>query len=634
MLKKILAAILAVSLCLSVFAGCGGRFDENEIEFVVHGSDYEVSTYTAMVDAFNDTYGKEHGIKAYITRKNSGGYNTYIQTTASTKSGPDVYLIVEDNFKRDVNAGMIGEIEAEFNAVTDIDVSDIYPIMTNRLRYNKYNNTSDASDPIYGLPIDTKPTAIFYNESLFEEAGIITISVDEENIEAWNNNKIPDNRGKYKRDFPQLEGVTVPAKGYYRSRRPYVTYGDVKIPWSVPSPDEVLVFNNRIAMNWDEVEDIAMLFTPQYNSAARNFGNELFGKTEGTQFGYFTEWWFNYGWSVGGDCLEDLSGNGDWNFSLLDPNTNYIVNEGKTYTGLYTGKTYTAGETLEFTDKMNVPAGELLVADGEGGYTYNGQAVGNREGLDALIADGTLSELPSTREAFTRYLKLGTSTEASFDGEAGLDISPNPNLFTGGNTAVNYFIDGNMPMLVTYSIYMTSISDYLGNNKVGTESRPVKWDVAPLVVYKEYTDPTDPQCDEVKVKGKTAGHSNSTAMVVRARSPKKKAAAAFIKWMASKEGQSVRVSEGFFPNQASLLDQIEFPTYSAPSNVRVFSEALEFQGAGDWWYMSDYEWINVWAVPLNTYVRNDRLDFVEWYTEAIPDTNEKLKDDNYKYHEE
>ena len=98
MLKKILAAILAVSLCLSVFAGCGGHFDENEIEFVVYGSDYEVSTYTDMVDAFNANYGKSHGIEAHITRKNSGGYNTYIQTTASTKSGAVVYLLVEENF--------------------------------------------------------------------------------------------------------------------------------------------------------------------------------------------------------------------------------------------------------------------------------------------------------------------------------------------------------------------------------------------------------------------------------------------------------------------------------------------------------------------------------------------------------
>ena len=377
--------------------------------------------------------------------------------------------------------------------------------------------------------------------------------------------------------------------------------------WTYPDENEVLVFNNCIAMNWDEIEDLAMLFTPSYNtSAAAEFG---------TDFGYFTEWWFNYGWSVGGDCLTDLSGNGDWNFSLLDYTPNFMVT-GESYTGAYTGKTYTKGETLEHLDKFDIPAGELMTPDNEGGYTYNGQKIGIRQSVTEAAENGTLTALPSTREAFTRYLKLGAEKTADIEGEGGLAISPNPLTFST-RTRMNYFYSGKMAMLVDYSSYMATVSEQ-------AEERGFKWDIAPLAVYKEYVDPLDPDCDETVVVGKTAGQSNSKAMVSRENSQNKESAAKFIKWMASKAGQTIRAENGHFPNQKELISRVVFPGY-APANVKAFSEALEFQGAGDWWYMADYEWINVWAVPLNSEVRNGKMTYDAWRADAVNDTNERLK---------
>ena len=460
MFKKIMTIVLALCMALSVLVGCNTA-DPNAIEFVVYGSQSELATYTKMVNAFNAGYGKEHNIKVNMSVKPSGNYTQYVQYTASSKSGPDVFLIVEDNFKGYVNAGMMGDITAEMNAVTDIDVSDIYPIMTNRLRYNIQNNTSSSDDPIYGLPIDTKPTALYYNESMFEKAGIVVISVDEEDLDAWNAGTKADNRGKTKAQYiqeytqtyetyaglyAQLADIEVPAKGYYRSLTPYTPESGA---WQKPASDEVLVFNNRIAMNWDEVEDLAMLFSGSTNPDPAKVTESSPPSVYGSTYGYFTEWWFNYGWSVGGDCLEDLTGNGDWNFSLLDPNPNYVVREGKTYTGAYTGKTYTAGETIEFVDKLNIPAGELLVADSVGGYTYQGNVVSTRPEIlscaltiaqqKTIASGGTvdgaddkiLAELPSTREAFTRYLKLGAKKTANIDNEGGLDVAINPNQISG-----------------------------------------------------------------------------------------------------------------------------------------------------------------------------------------------------------
>ena len=607
MRKKFLCVLLSLVLGASLLCACGGNTGSGTgtVKFWVYGDESELEIYTLMTEEFNKTYGKENDITVDISTKPPGNYESLIQTVSTSKSGPDVFLVIEDNFKKWVNMGFLADMTSYLDAVTDIDISDVYATTVDRLRYNIDKNTSNADDPLYGLPLDTKPSAIYYNETMFEKAGIIVISVDEENMDAWNKGEIADNRGKKKSDFPKLSNVTVPKKGYYRSQNPYTT----DTGFIMPASDEVLVFNNRIAMNWDEVEDLAMIFTPaeQYNPEA--------GTKFGTDYGYFTEWWFNYGWSVGGDCLTDLSGEGDWNFSLLDASPNYYVTQDG-FKGEYSGKTYVKGETLSHLDKYDVPAGQLMKADDEGGYTYNGNKIGIRAAVTAAAESGALIALPSTREAFTRYLKLGAETDADIEGEGGLGISPNPLTFST-RTRMNYFYSGKMAMLVDYSSYMATVSEQ-------AEKRGFKWDVAPLVVYKQYVDPLDPDCDETVVVGKKAGQSNSKAMVSRVNAQNKEAAAKFMKWMASKSGQAIRAEHGHFPNQSSLIASVKFPGY-APANVKAFSEALNWQGAGDWWYMPDYEWINVWAVPLNSEVRNGKITYDAWKADAVKATNERLK---------
>lgn len=607
MRKKFLCVLLSLVLGASLLCACGGNTGSGTgtVKFWVYGDESELEIYTLMTEEFNKTYGKENDITVDISTKPPGNYESLIQTVSTSKSGPDVFLVIEDNFKKWINMGFLADMTSYLDAVTDIDISDVYATTVDRLRYNIDKNTSNADDPLYGLPLDTKPSAIYYNETMFEKAGIIVISVDEENMDAWNKGEIADNRGKKKSDFPKLSNVTVPKKGYYRSQNPYTT----DTGFIMPASDEVLVFNNRIAMNWDEVEDLAMIFTPaeQYNPEA--------GTKFGTDYGYFTEWWFNYGWSVGGDCLTDLSGEGDWNFSLLDASPNYYVTQDG-FKGEYSGKTYVKGETLSHLDKYDVPAGQLMKADDEGGYTYNGNKIGIRAAVTAAAESGALIALPSTREAFTRYLKLGAETDADIEGEGGLGISPNPLTFST-RTRMNYFYSGKMAMLVDYSSYMATVSEQ-------AEKRGFKWDVAPLVVYKQYVDPLDPDCDETVVVGKKAGQSNSKAMVSRVNAQNKEAAAKFMKWMASKSGQAIRAEHGHFPNQSSLIASVKFPGY-APANVKAFSEALNWQGAGDWWYMPDYEWINVWAVPLNSEVRNGKITYDAWKADAVKATNERLK---------
>ena len=601
--KKVALILLAV-LILCTFCACTGVNDgKKHIVFCTYGTPSELEIYTEMVDKFNETYGAEHNIKVDHTPIAVTGYNSYITSMSTQRNSYDVFLVIEDRFKAWTNMGILADMTEYFDAVTDIDVTDVFQNTVNRLRLNIANNTSNPTDPLYGLPLDTKPSALYYNETMFEKAGIIVISVDEEDMDAWNAGEIADKRGHKKSDLG-LSNVTVPKKGYYRSLRPYVS----GFEWTMPTKDEVLVFNNRIAMNWDEMEDLAMIFSPSTNPNA--------GKNFGTDYGMFTEWWFNYGWSVGGDCLQDLSGDGEWNFSLLDSTPNYIVTA-DSYTGEWSGRVYAKGETLEHNDKFDLPKGKVMTPDKEGGYTVDGKAIGIRASVQTAASEGTLGELPSTRDAFTRYLRLGAAKDKVIENMGGLDIAPNPNVFND-RTRQNYWFSQKMAMLIDYSTYIETFSNE-------AEANGFEWDVAPLLIYKEYTDPMNPDCDTVKIQGKLAGECNSKAMAVRSRSQVKTEAAQFIKWMASKQGQSIRAAAGHFPNQAELIDQIVYNGY-APKNVSIFSENLQYQGAGDWWYLPDDMWIQVWANPLNSEVRNGSKAYDLWKSEAIPDTNTKLKE--------
>ena len=619
--KKVLCLAMASALSVSTLAACGGKSGK-EVNFWIYGTDSQLEMYYQLTEAFNESYGAANGITVKATEVLAAGYMGTVTNLMGSSTAPDVILTEDADYKKWIIGNYIADISDIDTVYTDISLGEISSSVINRLHYDVNTNTSNPNDPLYAMPLESRPTALYYNKGLMEKAGIIVISVDEDKLEAWNNNQIADNYGKKKSDYTKLANVTVPAKGYYRSQNPYF-FDELSEGWVKPdvAGGEVMVFNNRIAMNWDEVEDLGMYFSATWNPNASKTRSEW-----GTTYGYFTETWFNYGWTVGGDCLYDLTGNGDWNFGLLDPNANYIVKEGKTFTGR-TGTVYQAGETIAFYDKMNADANETLVPDNYGDYKRaNGDKAGIWTGIQEEMAKGdasVLAELPSTRTAFKRYLKLGCGNDTSdpdnlVEDSYGLNISPNPANITDINPIYKQFYSGDILCFVGESQIMQEIAVY-------ADDYNLNWDVAPLVQYKEYVDPSDPACDETVVKGVEAGHSRVAAMGINKQTSKMDEAKAFVKWAAGLEGQKVRAGLGFFPTQESLMSELKFDSKSAPKNAKAFAEALKYQRPGDWWYMPDTLWVEAWCVDLNTNVRNGDKSFAEWYSPAVIATNNKLK---------
>lgn len=272
-------------------------------------------------------------------------------------------------------------------ATAEANVSKLYEGVESRLVYNTATGLSDSEAKRYALPLYNNTVVTYVNVSKLKEAGVKYISVDDsdEAIAAFNAGG-KDNNGNTKADL----GITgtVLRKGFQRDN-PY--YGSA---WSAPSSGETLIFNDKIAMNWDETEDLGRIMTKERNAASP------------TDYGFYTEWWFSYAWSVGGDCHRGYTGNLDYKFSLPDDTANYIVTADEGFTGETTGRKYAKGDTLEFLDKIHVGAGESVQAESDGRFTVNGKTASVADNVKAGLQSGALSALPSTKAAFTRFAKM------------------------------------------------------------------------------------------------------------------------------------------------------------------------------------------------------------------------------------
>ncbi len=590
MTTKFLAMCLVLILACQT-AACGsseGGKGNVTLSFMYGGDVAVVEMYNSLVEEFNSTTGKENKIKVQGIPK-TGSIDSVLAQQLPSKSGPDLVSMSDKEFKRfsQYLDDMTGKIDQKV-------LDDFYPSTLSRYHYNIETTTSNSEDPLYGVPCYNDTTILFYNKTALENVGVTCISVAAEDLDEFNAGNAKDANGKTKADYGI--SVDVPAKGFYRSGTPFVPAADETngSSWALPV-NETLIFNDKIAMNWDEIEDIASLCTQDKNSKASS------------KYGYYTEWWFNYGWSVGGDCIEDMSGKGDWTYALAGDTPNYIVGEGKTYTGVYSGITYKAGETLELRDVLNAAAGDTISYETDGAsyfnYTVNGSAATARD-FSAETADGTLVELPSIKDAFSRFCYLSS--------EGGINVCPYPDAFTGSNS-VYYFTSGSLAFLVEKASCVSSI----------TKMMKEEWGIAPLPVYKTYTEPTNPDCDTVAKQGKTAAHSMGYSVSVNAKSQVKDAAYVFVNWLAT-EGQKFIAESGKVSSRQS--DKDAFAKNSEYKNTQAVLESVMNAQAGDWWYMPDINWISVWANPLNGKVRYGQMRFDEYIYSCIEETNTRLEE--------
>ena len=593
-MTKIRRIFLSITMliALTILAACGGddrddiKFDDSgkivvdgdavEVNFWGWGDKEEVEVFTRIVNTFNQKY--DGAIHVNYIQRPSGSYADNLLVQLSGKSGPDVFYAQDKVIKQYASLGYCEDLSsyvANSKYDTKLNEADMFSNILSRYRYNITTTTSNANDPLWAVPKDLAPTAIFYNKTHFKNAGISIISKTEAEMIA--------------------EGGSV--KAYFKDNGKYTDSG-------MPG----LVFNNKIPMNWEECIELS---------------THLQSRT-GT-YGFFSEWWFNYGWSVGGNCVEyvetsDANYNGGrYKFTLNDSTKNYIVREDSTPV-VVNGHTYNPGETISYEDKL-----------------ANNNVFGNetpmiRQEVLTLVSEGKLDELPSQREAFTEFVRLSQKTNVVVDNVSG--VYDNPSKFYGADAQGNLYGYGITPNPTTISAdgktgYFTSgkvsmLVNTFSSIKQVRENMKDEWDVAPVLQYKEYS--TDGK--SVLVRGKQAAHSGSVGICVNSKSDVKNAAYCFAEYIASAEGQRIQAEEGFaIPIQKSVAGEDFFINSGLdPKNIQVFVEACDYETAGDWWLLRDAKWIDPWANLLNGDVRNGKITLSNFYLADVYKTTQERLD--------
>lgn len=163
--KKILSTAAIGAVSVGVLAGCsgggGGADDENTL--VLWSVTQETTQRAAMDAIIADFEEANPGTKIELEERSVDEMKTAMRQTAGTDAGPDVYRYWQ-------GAGLGGELVA---ADVSLDLTEYYD------EYgweDRFTPTAMASITQYGgyhgVPFIQATEALYYNKTLFEEAGI------------------------------------------------------------------------------------------------------------------------------------------------------------------------------------------------------------------------------------------------------------------------------------------------------------------------------------------------------------------------------------------------------------------------------------------------------------------------------
>ena len=603
-MSLIAAGVLTVGSAVG-FAGCGGP-DAPEgnlgrgTTLYVQLINYTVEAdkaFERLATVYNETQGVKDDIEVIIDEQSS--VNNYTsQLRPNVENQYDIMTIDNMTFKE-----VLVEYFDGANVIVPLDDYLDDPEFANALGLSDIPETSmdmwkmtQASDengffyagagqPQLALPYFNDPQVLFYNTQMFEDMGINIISVPEEDLAAYNT----------------AHNTNLKPHGY-AEYTPEAVGGDLadKTSENLSGKTVVKVFNNCIPMNWKELRTVAQMYQ------ADNPGS----------YGYMSEWWFNYGWSVGGDCI---GWNGEeYELTLGDKTKGLLVIDD---TLDVNGTTYYKGDVLDYEDLHSLTS----------------------SARSTLLSEKRVTELPSMYEAFVEFNRLGVPTDKK------VTDSENGNLDGYGiapstvDDRAGLFSDGKSPMLCEYYSVQNAFTAKLGDN----------FDIAPLAQYREYEGDSD-NSTALKVIGEndytgdlaTAENSAGEKVAIvgeavtvtepqtagmflpaNADPSRREAALKYMAWVCGPEGQAI-LAEGntSVPNLMSFAEDEEFLNAEGRVTDNMYAALFANSNSyvGDWSYDSNDAWITTWSTVLNTQVREGQITLDRFLSERKADANRAI----------
>ena len=585
------SAILALAVSTLMTVGCKGNpatKGKTVLHFIGVQDTFTQTAMNELISLYNEGQGEKDKIYVNPTWSN-GDYGQYPSTLARN-SRYSVVTVEVGQFKQLAVNDYFVQLDTDEYLTEEnkqmMDYDNISDVLLNPFRFNGKNKNADGKyeagkgQPLRGIPFGTSPFVLYYNSKIFKNAGINIISIPETELDEYNlrlgTNIKPHGYAEYKNkpfegaiSSTNLEGKTV-----YK------------------------VFNDDIAMNWEENRILSYSFQKQF----------------GYEFGYMSEWWFNYGFSVGGDCIGWNDSKHNYEFTVTNKASNWLAIKDLTIGS----NQYKKGQVLYHEDAVKVNSGSVSKDD--------------------------LYEMPSQYDAFLEANRLAVPKNKNIEtGISGYGISP----YTTTNRNARFLTGNDCPLLVESYSSANSFKSSLKND----------FDIAISPQYREYengsvhgnTNSIDGQylnvigeeyndvvyTGDLKVEkgtpivGEVQNTGKSYALCIPKNSDKKKynAAMKFISWVCSKEGQSkIASSNSFVPTNKSLALSKDYYGSSdrVVTNTYAASLASINQDIGDYNYFQTKTWIDSWASLLNVNVRNGSCTLAEFEAQKTEEANVAL----------
>ena len=268
--KKIMVLLLACLLAFGALTACKSAEEQEDegrkeqarvrLTFLTPLNAINEDTMQQTVYAFNAAYeGKIH-----VTLVDDVGDTALTQLGAQNEA-PDIVSLGEKQFKTAVDSKYLAALDEYAESSESVDLNDIWASSVDRFRYDSESGKTGEGSPLYALPAENNPVVVYYNVDWFEREGINIISIVEDKLPA----------GYLPHGYYEYTDANKPAGAEWKKT------GNV-----------YRVFNNQIPMNWDEVMQLGKIFSDISDNNPNN------------KYGFMSEWWFSWGWSVGGDCIQ------------------------------------------------------------------------------------------------------------------------------------------------------------------------------------------------------------------------------------------------------------------------------------------------------------------------------------------
>ena len=598
----------ACALCLTAaltfgLAGCGDggrqlgeheKGDRTEITFLCS---INTTSQKAWDSLYNDGVGyEEDGV--YVTVKNGNGSPSSNYFTQSTDYACNVIAVNDSQNDNGLQALMISrdsrrapngyflDLTEYAAADEDFQQNTISEQAMNwgRMTYNA-NAAQGAGEEkhvvgegqnLMAVPYGGNPQFNWYNEALFEAQGINIISAKVQ----------PHGYAEYKE---------APFDGAQASQ-------------TLDGRTVYKVFNNRIGMNWEEMRNILKYFTKAWNPEKAT-----------SNYGFVSEYWFNYGWSVGGDVM-------GFN-ALLDQRANYIVTKDGT---VINGNTYNAGEIVLYEDKVN----QSDIASMDGVYAIESQYNAVKEYVSLQVSTENTVDV-SNGTTYKGYEVANPDTGSADNWFNTAQIAMVRGSIGGINDRLQQSkaADFNMCPCETYREYEGGSVYYSGDETFANEYLRVIGESYDDLVTAD--NPEGIYTGELKVVDGTPIVGNSTTasiseyLVIPACSDPEKYQAAwdFISWVATEGQQYIAYTGTVTPMAQDVLFSDAYAYNSEVNggkNYYAIAMMAANTGRGDWGYFESGSWVTNWANDFNGYVRRGTMKLTDFLNDHKDSAKQEL----------